>query len=138
MRRLAALARLLGLPVHPIHAQQQQRQRLKSLDRFKADENGVLIATDVAARGLDIPQVKTVVHFQLPASADIYVHRSGRTGRAGREGVAIALVAPSERARFVALLRVRRGWGGALSICTYTPPCRRAMSSNAPALPLRM
>ena len=56
----------------------QQRQRLKALDRFKADDTAVLVATDVAARGLDIKAVSCIVHYQLPASVDVYVHRSGR------------------------------------------------------------
>lgn len=58
VRRLAALLQLLGLPAGALHAQQQQRQRLKALDRFKAHPHGVLVATDVAARGLDIPDVQ--------------------------------------------------------------------------------
>jgi superfamily II DNA/RNA helicase len=58
VRRVAALLKLLGLPAVALHAQQQQRQRLKALDRFKSHEHGVLVATDVAARGLDIPNVQ--------------------------------------------------------------------------------
>lgn len=68
VRRVAALLGLLGVRALPIHAQQQQRQRLKSLDRFTADEDAVLLATDVAARGLDIKGVRCVVHYQMPAS----------------------------------------------------------------------
>lgn len=105
VRRLAAILKLLGLPVHPLHAGMQQRARLKALDRFRADPNGVLVATDVAARGLDIKDVKCVVHYQLPAAVDVYVHRSGRTARADAEGIAIALVTPNEDARYRALLR---------------------------------
>lgn len=105
IRRVTAILRLLGLPVLALHAQQQQRQRLKALDRFRASNEAVLIATDVAARGLDISGVSTVIHYQLPASADTYIHRCGRTARAGGEGVAIALVAAKEAARFSALSR---------------------------------
>jgi ATP-dependent RNA helicase DDX24/MAK5 len=105
VRRLAAILKLLGLPAAPLHAQMQQRQRLKALDRFKADPNGLLVATDVAARGLDVKNVACVVHYQLPASVDVYVHRSGRTGRARAEGVAIAMVTPKEAGRYQALLR---------------------------------
>jgi ATP-dependent RNA helicase DDX24/MAK5 len=105
VRRLSALLRLLGLPSHPLHSGMQQRARLKSLDRFKAHDNAVLVATDVAARGLDVQDVKCVVHYQLPASVDVYVHRSGRTGRAASEGVAIALVTPKEAGRHQALLK---------------------------------
>lgn len=86
-----------------LHAQQQQRQRLKSLARFRTDTTAVLVATDVAARGLDIPDVTTVVQYQLPPTADTYIHRAGRTARAGAEGVCLSLVVPGEAARFAAL-----------------------------------
>ena len=104
VRRLAAILKILGLPVHPLHAGMQQRARLKALDRFRNDCNGILVATDVAARGLDIKNVRCVVHYQLPASLDTYVHRSGRTARAEAEGIAIALVTPKENGRYNALL----------------------------------
>ncbi|KAL6771203.1 hypothetical protein ACKKBF_B34340 [Auxenochlorella protothecoides x Auxenochlorella symbiontica] len=105
VRRLAAILKLLALPVQALHAGMQQRQRLKALDRFRADAAGVLVATDVAARGLDVRDVRCVVHYQLPASLDTYVHRSGRTGRASAEGLSLALVTPKEQARFLALYR---------------------------------
>ncbi|GAA5848483.1 hypothetical protein JCM8547_004527 [Rhodosporidiobolus lusitaniae] len=97
IRRLFPLLTLLKVNVIAIHSGMQQRQRLKALDKFKSSPNAVLIATDVAARGLDIPSVSHVVHFQLPRSADTYVHRSGRTARAGTSGLALQLVAPEER-----------------------------------------
>ncbi|KAK4053043.1 ATP-dependent RNA helicase [Microbotryomycetes sp. JL201] len=97
IRRLHPLLTLLGLNVQQLHSGMQQRARLKALDRFKAADNGVLLATDVAARGLDIPSVHHVVHFQLPRSADTYVHRSGRTARAGERGLALQIVSPEEK-----------------------------------------
>ncbi|GFR48029.1 hypothetical protein Agub_g9861, partial [Astrephomene gubernaculifera] len=107
IRRLGALLKLLGLPVQPLHAQQQQRQRLKALDRFRSNDQAVLVATDVAARGLDIPGVTTVIHYQLPASADTYIHRCGRTARGvSGDGISIALVTPREAPRFAGLARV--------------------------------
>lgn len=72
LRRVAALLRTLGLPAHPIHAQQQQRQRLKALDRFKGHEQGVLVATDVAARGLDVKDVKCVVQYQVRGAVTVH------------------------------------------------------------------
>ena len=96
----------------------QQRARLKYLDRFRAasgsgaggagretKRTSVLVATDVAARGIDIKGVDLVVHYQVPMSADTYVHRSGRTGRAKAEGASVVLVTPSERQRYRHLLR---------------------------------
>lgn len=72
VRRAAAILKLLGLPAVTLHAQQQQRQRLKALDRFRASPQGILIATDVAARGLDVANIRCVVQYQLPNSADTY------------------------------------------------------------------
>ncbi|KAH9307440.1 hypothetical protein KI387_035351, partial [Taxus chinensis] len=79
------------------------KERLSAMDRFKENENCVLVATDVAARGLDIPGVRTVIHYQLPHSAEVYIHRSGRTARAATDGCSIALIAPNERSKYIAL-----------------------------------
>jgi len=95
----------LQMPVYPLHSQLQQRQRLKNLDRFKASAKGVLIATDVAARGLDIPNVDHVIHFNLPRTADAYIHRSGRTARAQNPGFALQLCAPEEKGVQRALMK---------------------------------
>ncbi len=63
---------------------------------FKAEENSLLIASDVASRGLDIPGVMHVIHYQVPRSAEIYVHRSGRTARSTSEGLSVMLISPDE------------------------------------------
>ncbi|KAJ2963969.1 hypothetical protein NQZ79_g1049 [Umbelopsis isabellina] len=96
IRRLVPVSKLLGLEVIGLHAQMQQKQRLKNLDRFKANKTAVLVASDVAARGLDIPLVDHVIHYQLPRSGEIYVHRSGRTARANQDGVSLMLCSPEE------------------------------------------
>ncbi|KAI9320389.1 P-loop containing nucleoside triphosphate hydrolase protein [Dichotomocladium elegans] len=96
IRRLIPVFKLLGIEVLGLHAQMQQRQRLKNLDRFKMNDKAVLVASDVAARGLDIPLVEHVIHYQLPRSGEIYVHRSGRTARANRDGVSLLLCGPEE------------------------------------------
>jgi ATP-dependent RNA helicase DDX24/MAK5 len=96
IRRLIPLFTLLGLPVYPLHAEMQQKQRLKNFERFKSNSSAVLIATDVAARGLDIPDVKHVIHYQLPRSIDLYVHRSGRTARANKNGISVMLCSPEQ------------------------------------------
>lgn len=103
LRRISAILRILKVTAWPLHAQMQQRARLKAMDRFKENENCVLVATDVAARGLDIPGVRTVIHYQLPHSAEIYIHRSGRTARAATDGCSIALIAPSDKSKYVSL-----------------------------------
>lgn len=81
-----------SVPVTAIHGDRTQAEREEALKAFKSGENPILVATDVAARGLDIPNVSLVVNFDLPKQLDDYVHRIGRTGRAGRKGVAVALV----------------------------------------------
>jgi ATP-dependent RNA helicase RhlE len=86
-----------GLKVAVIHSGKNQGQRSRSLADFKAGRVSVLVATDVAARGLDIVQLPLVVNFDLPLVADDYVHRVGRTGRAGVPGRALSLVSAPER-----------------------------------------
>ena len=85
-----------GLPATAIHGNKSQGQRVKALASFKAGETTIMVATDIAARGIDIDDVSHVVNFELPEVAEAYVHRIGRTARAGRDGVAISLCDPSE------------------------------------------
>lgn len=95
----ARLARQLereGLKAESIHGDKSQLERMKVLESFKADELEVLVATDVAARGLDVAGVPCVINYDLPFNAEDYVHRIGRTGRAGAKGEAIALVSAEE------------------------------------------
>ncbi|KAL7415002.1 P-loop containing nucleoside triphosphate hydrolase protein [Mrakia frigida] len=105
IRRAVPLLELLKFPIFPLHSQLQQKQRLKNLDRFKASPNGILLATDIAARGLDIPSVDHVIHYQLPRSADVYVHRSGRTARAMNVGFSLQLCSPEEKRVQKALMK---------------------------------
>jgi len=100
VRRLTNLFSLLDVTPLPLHAQLHQKQRLKNLDRFSASNSGLLIATDVAARGLDIPDIEHVVHYQVPRTSESYVHRSGRTARATRQGLSLLLVEPGEQNLF--------------------------------------
>ncbi|MFN0063463.1 MAG: DEAD/DEAH box helicase [Myxococcaceae bacterium] len=85
-----------GLRTESLHGGMSQDQRDRVMKRFKAREAELLVATDVAARGLDINHLSHVVNYDLPTSPEVYVHRIGRTGRAKREGVAITLVEPRE------------------------------------------
>ncbi|KAI1316568.1 ATP-dependent RNA helicase [Mortierella claussenii] len=96
IRHLVPMMQLLGVDALGMHAQMQQRQRLKNLDRFKTNPHAIMIASDVAARGLDIPMVDHVIHYQVPRSGDIYVHRSGRTARAQNEGISLLICGPDE------------------------------------------
>jgi len=85
-----------GLRCAALHGDKSQGARTRALSSFKEGKVAVLIATDIAARGLDIDQLPHVINFDLPALAEDYIHRIGRTGRAGAEGEAISLVAPEE------------------------------------------
>uniref|UniRef100_A0A023GNZ6 ATP-dependent RNA helicase n=1 Tax=Amblyomma triste TaxID=251400 RepID=A0A023GNZ6_AMBTT len=96
VRRLVSVLDLLQRCPLPLHASMQQRQRLKNLDRFKNNPSGLLLATDVAARGLDIQGIQHVIHFQVPRTAEVYVHRSGRTARAKSDGLSVMLMEPRE------------------------------------------
>lgn len=90
--RLALILRTLGFPAVPLHGQLSQSARLGALNKFKSGDRSVLVATDVASRGLDIPAVDCVINFDLPTNSKDYIHRVGRTARAGRSGKAITLV----------------------------------------------
>ncbi|KAJ6316987.1 hypothetical protein OIU78_020137 [Salix suchowensis] len=89
---LALVLRKLGLEAIPINGQMSQSNRLGALNKFKAGEFNILICTDVASRGLDIPSVDVVVNYNIPTNSKDYFHRVGRTARAGRSGLAISLV----------------------------------------------
>jgi superfamily II DNA/RNA helicase len=86
-----------GYDAAPIHGDLDQSQRTKTLDRFRAGDLKILVASDVAARGLDVPDVSHVFNYEPPRTPDDYVHRIGRTGRAGREGASFTLVAPNDK-----------------------------------------
>ena len=94
--RLARQLQRDGLLADAIHGDKSQKERMEALDAFKQGKVTVLIATDVAARGLDIDQLPMVINYEIPTAPEDYVHRIGRTGRAGASGIAISLVAPDE------------------------------------------
>ena len=96
--RVARKLAQAGIAANAIHGNKSQPQRQRALEAFRAGAVPVLIATDVAARGIDIPGVSHVINYELPNVPEQYVHRIGRTARAGRDGVAIAFCAEDERA----------------------------------------
>ena len=97
-----------GFTALALHGDMEQRDRDEVLVRFSNRSCNVLVASDVAARGLDIDDIGAVVNYELPTDADTYLHRVGRTGRVGRGGLALSLVGPQERGR-VALIEARQG-----------------------------
>ena len=106
--RLAEYLEKHGLSAAAIHGNKSQNARTKALADFKANSVRVLVATDIAARGLDIDQLPHVVNFELPNVEEDYVHRIGRTGRAGRSGEAISMVAPDEEKLLKSIERVTK------------------------------
>lgn len=94
---------ILGFEVTGLHSLQTQRQRLASLGKFRASRAKILIATDVASRGLDIPMVAVVMNVGLPFDSDSYVHRAGRTARAGRPGKVVSLMSEFDVPRVEAI-----------------------------------
>ncbi|OEL27591.1 DEAD-box ATP-dependent RNA helicase 13 [Dichanthelium oligosanthes] len=105
LRHISSMLRILGINVLTNHAQMQQRARMKAVDRFRGSENSILVATDGFARGMDFDDVRTVIHYQLPHSTDVYIHRSGRTARKSLAGCSIALISPSDKSKFYSLCK---------------------------------
>ncbi|GBD49332.1 DEAD/DEAH box helicase [Methylopila sp. Yamaguchi] len=117
-----------GFKVAALHGDLDQRARMAALDSFKTGEVDLLVASDVAARGLDIPDVSHVVNYDVPIHAEDYVHRIGRTGRAGRSGVALTLVSPSDGKYLETiekLIKTKLEWQGGA-------PDAEALASAAP------
>ena len=88
-----------GFPAEALNGDLEQNARERILGRFRENQTRVLVATDVAARGLDIEDISHVINFQLPDDPEVYIHRIGRTGRAGKTGIAISLFTPREKRR---------------------------------------
>jgi ATP-dependent RNA helicase RhlE len=85
-----------GVKAAAIHGNKSQNARQKALSDFKSSQIRILVATDIAARGIDVQNLAYVVHFEIPSSDEYYTHRSGRTGRGGKSGVSISLVTTKE------------------------------------------
>ncbi|KAB8076364.1 ATP-dependent RNA helicase mak5 [Aspergillus leporis] len=106
VRRLTQLLQNLQLPALALHSSMAQKARLRSVERFSSptsDPSSILVATDVAARGLDIKGIDFVIHYHAPRAADTYVHRSGRTARAGASGKSVIICSPDEMVGVVRL-----------------------------------
>ena len=103
--RLARKLSSMGIRAAALHADRTQQQRTAAVEGFRGGQHHVLVATDVAARGLDIDGITHVVNYEVPSSREMYVHRVGRTGRAAATGTALTLVAPEELRALEALQR---------------------------------
>jgi ATP-dependent RNA helicase DBP3 len=100
-----------GWKATSIHGDKSQEQRNKALDDFKTNSCPLLVATDVAARGLDIPDVECVINFTFPLTIEDYVHRIGRTGRAGKTGISYTFFQPGDKSHAGELQQVMRQAG---------------------------
>jgi superfamily II DNA/RNA helicase len=141
IKRLDSMLKILQITHRVMHSKMQQRARLKNFDRFKKDVEGVkvpipegeqaqkdrsavLICTDVAARGLDIPNVDNIVHYQMPENAEIYLHRCGRTARIGKKGLAFSLFAPEDEKKFKLIYKVLKGKNNLLNLNDEIKPLK--------------
>ena len=141
--KLAKLLEKWGFAVAAIHGNKSQGQRERALEAFRKGETKVLVATDVAARGLDIPEVAHIYNYDLPNVPENYVHRIGRTARAGRDGRAVALCAPAEMSELRAIEKAMKKpipviggepWAGAPALAR---PQRGRPSAGGQARPAR-
>jgi ATP-dependent RNA helicase RhlE len=121
-----------GIEANAIHGNKSQPQRQRALDEFRKGRVPVLIATDVAARGIDIPGVSHVINYELPNVPEQYVHRIGRTARAGKDGVAIAFCAEDERAY---LKDIRKVTGAELERLPLPDNFRAVVEGEGPTKP---
>ena len=126
--RVAAGLEAGGVAVAALHGNKSQPQRIRALDQFRSGRARVLVATDIAARGIDVVGVSHVINFDLPAQAEDYVHRIGRTARAGATGIAISLCDPAERG---VLRAIERMTGTLIGVASGVAPA--AANDAAPA-----
>ncbi|KAL3078898.1 hypothetical protein niasHS_014680 [Heterodera schachtii] len=106
IRRMHSLLKKLALPnTALLHGRMKEKERLKSVDKFKASDDAVLLATDVAARGLDFYGVQNIVHYQCPKTTESYIHRSGRTARASSAGLSVLFVDPLDLHQYLKICR---------------------------------
>jgi len=135
--RIARDIRNMGHTATEIHSNRSQAQRKIALEGFKGGRFNILVATDIAARGIDVKDIAFVINFDLPDNSEDYVHRIGRTGRAGRYGKAISFVTPSERSSIRRIEHLIRKSLPILSLPALPPKRERSPSDERPPTPDR-
>jgi ATP-dependent RNA helicase RhlE len=136
--RTDRVAKFLGqynLPVARIHGDRTQGQRNRAMDGFRSGEFRILVATDIAARGLDISHIGHVINYDLPQVPEDYVHRIGRTARAGAEGEAVSILGPEDREMWGRIQKLIGGKAPALVAAASAPRSAPAGAKPAPARP---
>src|SRR5688572_29822572 len=131
--RLSEQLEKAGISSVAIHGNKSQAQRLKALREFKSGEARILVATDVAARGLDIPLLPLVINYDLPMVAEDYIHRIGRTGRAGATGEAISLVEADQAQLLRQIQRMLKADIEVVEVEGYTPSRAIRMGNDGPS-----
>jgi ATP-dependent RNA helicase RhlE len=126
-----------GFRASAIHGDKTQHARMQALNQFKTGQVKVLVATDIAARGLDIDRLPYVVNYELPDSAENYIHRIGRTGRAGNEGTAVSLVCREERRNMRDIERLLKAKITQEVIADFAPESQAPISDFKPKKPKR-
>jgi ATP-dependent RNA helicase RhlE len=135
--RLARQLQKDGFTAESIHGDKSQQARMEALDAFKEGKLQVLVATDVAARGLDIDQLPHVLNYELPHVPEDYIHRIGRTGRAGASGEAISFVAPEEEKYLVEIEKLLKKKVPVVAAEGFDPTTGRATRSERGSRPAR-
>ena len=134
--RVARHLKQTGRRVAALHGNKSQSQRTQALSRFKSGKIDVLVATDIAARGLDVEGISHVINYDVPNSSEVYVHRIGRTGRVGRTGRAITLVTPAQRKEITRIERDVKTkideWETPEERLEHAPPPRRRERKERP------
>ena len=118
-----------GVSVDAMHGNKSQPAREKALDQFRSGRARVLVATDIAARGIDVTGMSHVINFDLPVEPESYVHRIGRTARAGAAGIAISFCDAAEHG---ALRAIERATGKAIAVGSGSPPSRDFVAAARP------
>ena len=130
--KVAGVLENAGIQVNAIHGNKSQPQREKALREFRTGRARVLVATDIAARGIDVTGISHVINFDLPAEPESYVHRIGRTARAGAAGIAISYCDPSER---VTLRQIERLMNMTIEVVGDAPPPMTGQQPKRPGAP---
>lgn len=126
-KRLCAAIRAMGHPVTEIHSNRTLGQRREALEGFKSGRYRILVATDIAARGIDVVGIELVINYDVPEQAEDYVHRIGRTGRAGMAGKAITLATPDQRYKVKSIERLIRTAITVSQVPSVLPPHRASV-----------
>ncbi len=131
-RKIAAYVRALGHAAAEIHSNRSMNQRREALEGFKRGRHRVLVATDIAARGIDVTNIELVINYDLPANAGDYVHRIGRTGRAGGSGHSISFARPNEKHDVYAIERLTRAALPVSKLPTLPPMQIQKLAEQSP------